>query len=192
MQHILEDTSALALLFSGQPEMYTKPSQLVPHGTVGKHVRHIIEHFELLADAAEALVSHSHRGNDGKLLASDKVILCYNKRNRGSLVESSIPEAVRASDAVQGRLFDLIDNPHITSQLQLLVSDPVMVSTFGRELWFCIHHAVHHHATLKVLCMEHDIALSDQFGVAPSTTAHYIEACSSTSSSSTSNQPTAK
>ncbi|KAF9580883.1 hypothetical protein BGW38_002292 [Lunasporangiospora selenospora] len=48
--------------------------------------------------------------------------------------------------------------------------DPVpFQTTFGRELWFCSLHAVHHFAMIKVICSEHGVALKEGFGLAPST-----------------------
>ena len=54
-------------------------------------------------------------------------------------------------------------------------SDPEMrlTSTIGRELGFAAHHALHHLAMVKVICI-HTIGLEDKelgldFGKAPST-----------------------
>lgn len=43
------------------------------------------------------------------------------------------------------------------------------LTTFGRELWFCSLHAVHHFAMIKVICGEFGMPLTEGFGLAPST-----------------------
>jgi len=49
---------------------------------------------------------------------------------------------------------------------------PVMNSTFGRELAYCVAHAIHHYALIAVMARLMEIKLPEDFGVAPSTMAH--------------------
>ncbi|CAG8459134.1 22457_t:CDS:2 [Cetraspora pellucida] len=42
-------------------------------------------------------------------------------------------------------------------------------STYGRELWFCCLHAIHHYALIKVICIEQNISCPRDFGLTPST-----------------------
>lgn len=50
--------------------------------------------------------------------------------------------------------------------------DIPFTSTLGRELWFVVHHAIHHAALIRVMCVEFDIPVSTDFGVAPATKKH--------------------
>jgi len=45
-------------------------------------------------------------------------------------------------------------------------------STVAREIMFCVGHAIHHFAILKMLCAARSVALPYEFGVAPSTLRH--------------------
>jgi len=47
--------------------------------------------------------------------------------------------------------------------------DTTLPSTFGRELAFAAHHAIHHHAMIKAIAEEFGIATPAEFGKAPST-----------------------
>lgn len=42
-------------------------------------------------------------------------------------------------------------------------------STLARELAFATHHAIHHHAIIKMIATSIDYKLPSEFGVAPST-----------------------
>jgi hypothetical protein len=48
----------------------------------------------------------------------------------------------------------------------------VVGSNLAREVMFCVGHAIHHYAILKVLCAGVGIKLPYEFGVAPSTLKH--------------------
>ena len=45
-------------------------------------------------------------------------------------------------------------------------------SNVAREVMFCVGHAIHHYAILKMLCMTMAVTLPYEFGVAPSTLKH--------------------
>ena len=44
-----------------------------------------------------------------------------------------------------------------------------VTSSYGRELWFVAHHAIHHAALIRCICVEFGISVPHDFGVAPST-----------------------
>ncbi|KAK3847404.1 MAG: hypothetical protein J3R72DRAFT_431333 [Linnemannia gamsii] len=177
-------------------EMYTKPSVLACQGTIGKHVRHLHDHYRLLLATfppAQGL-SQEHQWS-----------VDYDKRSREVPMESNIDYAIEELERLQFRLERHVvslnlDSPHkkqngtatttsttaateydITMPYDLLqpvtllaTIDPAkgpvsFQSTFGRELWFCSLHAVHHFAMIKVICAEFGMPLTEGFGVAPST-----------------------
>jgi hypothetical protein len=45
-------------------------------------------------------------------------------------------------------------------------------SNLAREVMFCVGHAIHHYALLKLLCAGEGVNLPYEFGVAPSTLKH--------------------
>ncbi|KAF9087788.1 hypothetical protein BGX23_007862 [Mortierella sp. AD031] len=174
-------------------EMYTKPSVLACQGTIGKHVRHLHDHYRLLLSTfppAQGL-SQEHQWS-----------VDYDKRSREVPMESDIDYAIEELQGLQSRLerhvatldtFNKQQNgaattpttaptqqgPPVPNDLLqpvtlLATIDPIrgpvsFQSTFGRELWFCSLHAVHHFAMIKVICAEFGMPLTEGFGVAPST-----------------------
>jgi len=175
-------------------EMYTKPSVLACQGTIGKHVRHLHDHYRLLLATfppAQGL-SQEHQWS-----------VDYDKRSREVPMESDIDYAIEELEGIQFRLEKHVattnlDSSHrqqsdtATTTTTTSDQDPSMPndllqpvtllatidptkgpvsfqSTFGRELWFCSLHAVHHFAMIKVICAEFGMPLTEGFGVAPST-----------------------
>ncbi|KAG9070039.1 hypothetical protein KI688_009369 [Linnemannia hyalina] len=172
-------------------EMYTKPSVLACQGTIGKHVRHLHDHYRLLLATfppAQGLSQDRQWSVD------------YDKRSREVPMESDIDYAIGELESLQVRLerhvasmnLDSSQKHHngttaTTSEQDIAMPNdllqPVTLfatidptkgpvsfqSTFGRELWFCSLHAVHHFAMIKVICAEFGMPLTEGFGVAPST-----------------------
>ncbi|KAF9956306.1 hypothetical protein BGZ72_002845 [Mortierella alpina] len=162
-------------------EMYTKPSVLACQGTIGKHVRHLHDHYRLLLSTYPP-----NQGSSG----NDEWILDYDRRSREVPMETDIDHAIQELERLQFILekYQTPSDPSTPSQpqdstlprnllqpitLQATVDPshpPVSFqTTFGRELWFCSLHAVHHFAMIKVICGEFGMPLTEGFGLAPST-----------------------
>jgi hypothetical protein len=45
-------------------------------------------------------------------------------------------------------------------------------SNLAREVMFCVGHAIHHYAILRLLCAGVGVKLPYEFGIAPSTLKH--------------------
>lgn len=138
-------------------------SQHIPGSTIGKHLRHALDHFTLLLDALDAE------------RASDKLSFSYDVRKRNTPVESSRAAAREAYEATIARLEALNGvRPALSlgQPVQLAADTPHRVqvaSSFGRELWFCSLHAVHHWSMVRVICGELNLSTDEDFGFAPST-----------------------
>ena len=50
-------------------------------------------------------------------------------------------------------------------------AEPVS-SNLAREVMFCVGHAIHHYAILRLLCAGVGVKLPYEFGIAPSTLKH--------------------
>jgi hypothetical protein len=62
---------------------------------------------------------------------------------------------------------------HYRHVLDHFLSDTGSVtSNVAREVMFCVGHAIHHYAILKLLCAGAGVELPYEFGVAPSTLRH--------------------
>ncbi|KAF9335469.1 hypothetical protein BGZ91_010489 [Linnemannia elongata] len=214
-------------------EMYTKPSVLACQGTIGKHVRHLHDHYRLLLatfppvqglDGAHSEIPSLkrwmeivHRWDFGlNILQGGRIqfhqaglsqehqwSVDYDKRSREVPMESDIDYAIEELESLQFRLErhvasinldssqkqqhgttattattsgqdipmpnDLLQPVTLSATIDPTKGPVTFQSTFGRELWFCSLHAVHHFAMIKVICAEFGMPLTEGFGVAPST-----------------------
>lgn len=142
---------------------YARPLPLLSGNTIGRHVRHILEFYELLANSAQT----------GQLN--------YDRRQRDLSLEVSTDEALRRLGHI-GRVIHRLD---LNQPLQLAAdlsaaSDETMLisSSFARELLYNVEHAIHHMALIQV-AVQHTfpaVELPPHFGVAYSTVQHQSHA----------------
>jgi len=137
-------------------EDYTLPLPTLSGSTFGQHVRHTLEFFGCLMQAAPTgTVNYDNRGHD-KSMENDKALAL---RQIGTIREflaanhQDFPVAFEADYTIKG-------------------SDEVkMPSSFYREIAYNIEHTIHHMALIKIaiILSFNYIALPDNFGVASST-----------------------
>ncbi|CAO3616385.1 unnamed protein product [Cunninghamella blakesleeana] len=139
--------------------VYTRQSVVMPMSTIGKHVRHSYDHFIQLFKQAR----------------NDKWNIDYDARIRNTPMETDRNLAIQELKTLQKALLEMRDIPleyPVTLSASIDSNDPShypFVSSFGRELWYCCIHAIHHFASIKAICIESKIQLPEDFGVAPST-----------------------
>ncbi len=164
---------------------YSAPSQLLVGGTIGKHLRHTLDHFAGVTSALQ-----------------DQTI-CYDHRTRDVPMETE-PGAGLAEIHRLREVFGNAD-PRVwaaTVRVRIMCSadgeEAEVCSTLARELAFATHHAIHHQAMMKAIAIEHGVvfdaenseqttdprirkgsgsvpSLSPTFGVAPSTAKHAVD-----------------
>ncbi|MCA9287652.1 MAG: hypothetical protein KDA05_03655 [Phycisphaerales bacterium] len=136
---------------------YARESRLIRGGTIGKHVRHTVDHF------AAAV---------GGLDAGEPID--YDHRSREVPMETTPSVAIEAIGRLRDRLGSL-DAPAMGRPVRIRVmvagdgTEATLDSSLGRELHFAFHHAVHHHAMLKAIAGEFGVEAPSEFGIAPST-----------------------
>ncbi|KAF9509035.1 hypothetical protein BS47DRAFT_185316 [Hydnum rufescens UP504] len=138
------------------------PSQSLPGGTIGKHIRHAVEHYNLLLKA----VSEGPAGGPH--------VLSYDVRSRNTPMETSSRLARDELENVIKQLQSTLSTVPLEDSITLHAVTPfpaVMQTTFGREAWFCALHAIHHWSMIRAIAMEQGITCDSSFGVAPSTLA---------------------
>jgi uncharacterized damage-inducible protein DinB len=145
-------------------EVYTKTSVRVPNGTIGKHVRHTLAHYSKLI----------HPGTRGQITNRSGLVISYDKRNRNTLEETEITQARKLISEIKLVLLaftgdECSANVTIEAMLTKEGNQASFTSTVGRELWFIAHHAIHHHAMIKVIAEEWGVKVTSDFGLAPST-----------------------
>lgn len=137
---------------------YTAPAPDGSGGSVGKHVRHALDHFCALLEQPEDAID-------------------YDRRDRGVPVETDKGAAVREIDRLAALAsglheVDLYREVTILAMLDGSGSTARLPSTLGRELFFAVHHAIHHHAMIHALAHGLGVSLPAGFGKAPSTLDH--------------------
>jgi len=125
-------------------------------GSIGQHVRHILDHVAGLCATARSGV------------------LSYDWRERGTAVEADLRAALRTIGHLQRTLnqFDDCDENTPITLTSVVAHDTAPVaarSTLAREILFVISHTVHHQALIAVLLSAAGRSVPDAFGLAPST-----------------------
>lgn len=132
-------------------EDYCRPLTVLSGATMGQHCRHVIECFEEL-----------ERGYD-------LGVVNYDGRLRDRRVETDVRYARRRIADVQNSL----DRPDVPLVLCVLLGDDTEVSlssSYYRELYHNLDHAIHHLALMRVgMAAFPTIELPESFGVAWST-----------------------
>lgn len=141
---------------------YQRPLGAKGTQSLGKHVRHILEHYQTLLDACAT--------------APNQVAFDYENRQREAALETQPGYACDRTETLQEGLKALADMQHDAA---LTLSYPVEVgdaddsvklpTSLGRELAFLTSHSIHHIALLGLLCEQLGITLPEHFGVHPST-----------------------
>ena len=138
------------------PTAYTARPFPRVSGSIGQHVRHILDHVAGLCATARSGV------------------LSYDWRERGTDVEADVSAALRTIRHLQGTLTEFDDcdeNAPITlTSVVAHGAAPVAArSTLAREILFVISHTVHHQALIALLLSAAGRRVPDAFGLAPST-----------------------
>jgi uncharacterized damage-inducible protein DinB len=125
-------------------------------GSIGEHVRHILDHIAAFA----ATPPHG--------------VVSYDRRERGTAVESDSGVALRAILRLKALLavadHRRLDLPVTVSSVLVHGQPPVSAwSTLRRELAFVVSHTVHHQALIAVLLSLAGDDVPADFGLAPST-----------------------
>lgn len=138
-------------------EVFRSDSTVLRGGTIGKHVRHALDHFSAVL-----------AGLDGH------TVIDYDRRERGVTMESDRSAAAAEIRQVREQIASLTEGVS-ARQVRVRVmtggdgGEAELGSTFGRELAFATHHAVHHQAMMKAIAQEFGVIVGADFGKAPST-----------------------
>lgn len=154
----------LDLLADLDDETYAERLEAPFHASIGGHYRHVLEHFVCLLSAA---------GNGA---------VDYDGRNRSRALETDLREARRVTDGLIVLFHKLpsgVWSRPCTVEYSVGYSEaeaPRLASTFAREAGFCVGHAVHHYAIIRLLCARWKVEVPAAFGIAPSTLKHQASA----------------
>jgi uncharacterized damage-inducible protein DinB len=151
----------LAEVISQLPDAdYARPLPVLSGNTIGKHVRHVLEFYELLVDTVQTRqLNYDQRQRNLRLEVDTRLALEYIGR---------IDQAVG--------LLNLAHALQLTADLSVENTDESIQipSSFARELLYNIEHAVHHMALIQVAVNASfpEVILPQHFGIAYSTVQH--------------------
>lgn len=139
------------------PSEYSAQLDMLNGNSIGKHVRHVLEFFELLVEgSAKGIINYDKR----------KHTLLYETDTQAALakIESLINEGIEEIPFDQ----DVILEVSYTK----FDAEPIKIkSSIERELAYNIEHAIHHMAIMKIAAQTvfPKVKLPENFGVAYST-----------------------
>jgi hypothetical protein len=130
------------------------------NSSVGGHYRHCLDHFRSVFDGRGAAeVHYDHRKRDARVETIRDVALVQTR------------DLLQRSEEIGS--WTLGRTIRVRSKVSYAIEEPPSaISTVGREMMFCIVHAIHHYALIRVMCGLLGVSLPDGFGVAPSTIKH--------------------
>jgi len=141
-------------------EMYSRPLEGEFTASLGAHYRHVLDHFLCL----------------GEGIRTGQVN--YDQRRRNPQLESSVTCARLVTegliDECGGLSSEILQSEcAVTYSVGYGETEAEAVrSNLAREVMFCVGHAIHHYAILRILCAGVGLKLPHEFGVAPSTLKH--------------------
>jgi hypothetical protein len=153
----------LALLLELNGESFAAVAPEPYNASVGQHYRHVLDHFLCLESG----------------LAAGEID--YDNRERNPRLETDLDYARATTERLINVFnqydFEVLNRPYVVKySVGYGNAAPVRLpSVVARELAFCIGHAVHHYAIVRLLCDSVGVEVVPEFGVAPSTLKHRAE-----------------
>lgn len=137
-----------------EDQQYIHQSKLLNGASIGQHLRHSAEFYLCLFEGIPTQTVN------------------YDERKRDLLIETDRRYAIK----VLADLSDQLMRVQSSFTLQLFsneteAKEKPFITSFDRELLYCLDHAIHHQALIKIGLKELGIAalVGDHFGVAYST-----------------------
>ncbi|KAI9101697.1 hypothetical protein DFS34DRAFT_426441 [Phlyctochytrium arcticum] len=178
---LLQQYSDLLETIRNDPHLrssYCKTSKYVPPSTIGKHVRHVLEHFKiLLVETKRRTIIPQHMPSDEQGNPDHVLQMNYDDRKPKKETAQDIDSAIAMLEDVRKDLLDLAKSSIRMADPVILAatvrtetfSEAPFVTSLGREIWFLCHHAIHHAALIRAICLEHQVPVDESFGVSPGT-----------------------
>jgi uncharacterized damage-inducible protein DinB len=155
--HFIEQ--GIELLTSVSDDLYTKNNGPYNKSGIGRHFRHIIEHYFSIIDCDyNGLIDYDARERNLRL-ENDRQYMIDSLQEVSSSLTALHKSPEKLDNAVQIR-----SNEGIGEE-----NSPLSNSTIRRELQFLISHTVHHYALIGLILETLGFKPDESFGVAPST-----------------------
>lgn len=150
-------SQGIALLGSIDADTYSRKEEGPWGSSIGAHYRHVLDHFLCLIEGLwDFQINYDHRSRNQDIETSVEVARSTTQEVLDAL--QAIPADVMHHDCAVTYSVGYGDRTALS-----------ISSIVARELMFCVGHAIHHYAIMKLLCSVRDVGLPNEFGIAPST-----------------------
>ncbi|RUO23014.1 hypothetical protein CWE09_13870 [Aliidiomarina minuta] len=128
---------------------YAAASKLPQEASIGRHSRHVLEHYSQL------------------ILALKNGLLDYSERRRDPILETQPQAALTRIDEIQETL-GAIDSPY-AHPLIYQSGTTRLATNLARELDFVCSHTIHHLALIRIIMTDFGVEAEPSIGVHAST-----------------------
>ncbi len=137
-------------------ENFSRPLSILSDNSIGKHIRHIIEFYDLM------------------MIGNETGTVNYDKRSHDKVLEENRVMSIEKMTALCTEILNIkSDRPiEMSANYSIDKEDPIsFTTTYYRELQYNIEHAVHHMAIIKIALLSdfNTITVPEGFGIAYST-----------------------
>ena len=153
-------TQGLDLLINLDDHSYSQRVAAPFQASIGQHYRHVLEHFQsLMWGLKPGEINYDARERNARM---------ENEVAYASIVTCELLRAFKrmSQETLEGNCAVIASVGYGSSRPSRLESN------VGREVAYCAGHAIHHYAIIRLICSEVGVAISDEFGFAPSTLKH--------------------
>jgi uncharacterized damage-inducible protein DinB len=135
---------------------FRKPLKVLSNNSIGKHIRHIIEFYDLM------------------MIGNESGAINYDNRSHDKVLEENRIMAIEKLNALVIEILTFKEDQPLQMSANYSIEEehPIAISTtLYRELQYNIEHAVHHMAIIKIALFNEfpKIEVSEGFGIAYST-----------------------
>lgn len=141
------------------PAEFTRPLPVLLGSSIGKHLRHVMEFFDLTLQAHQT----------GHLNYDHRIRQTYLETDPRAALDALLQLGIRVKACQQDRLLNLQASYAIDG-----FPDVCLSTTYFRELHYNIEHAIHHSAIIRIglEATFSDVVLPAHFGLAHATVRH--------------------
>ena len=138
-------------------EQYQQKLELLEGNSIGKHLRHILDFYQVL------------------LKYKQDTTINYSSRERDKEIESSTKCALDKIKSIEQSLNQIDLNQTINVEFCSRGINKTLKSNLERELLFNLDHCTHHMAIIRIAVKHYfpNIEICQNFGIAESTQTHY-------------------
>ncbi|OEK03299.1 hypothetical protein BFP97_17990 [Roseivirga sp. 4D4] len=139
-----------------QDQAFRQPLKVLSDNTIGKHIRHIIEFYDLM------------------ILGINCGEVNYDQRSHDRVIEENRLMAIEKMNSLKLEIEKIASDSSLKlkANYSLDKEDPIeIVTSYYRELQYNIEHAIHHMAIIKIAILSEfaNVNIPEGFGIAYST-----------------------